>query len=72
VRLLSERAKHNVDGRSGVDALHRPAIERVIAAMRGRVDDALPLHVMAEIACFSPYPFARSFRQITGIPPASS
>jgi transcriptional regulator GlxA family with amidase domain len=52
--------------------LHRPAIERVIAAMRGRVDDALPLHVMAEIACFSPYPFARSFRQITGIPPASS
>ncbi len=37
--------------------------------MRERVDDALHLRTMAEIAHLSPYHFARTFRQVTGIPP---
>src|SRR5918998_6274630 len=53
----------------GAGALHGPAIERVISAMRERVDDTLPLHAMAEIAHLSPYHFARVFRQVTGVPP---
>ncbi len=51
------------------DAPHRLAVERVIAVMRERVDDTLPLHAMAEISHLSPYHFARVFRQVTGIPP---
>ncbi len=58
-----------VDHFSHASALHGPAIERVISAMRGRVGDTLPLHAMAEIAHLSPYHFARVFRQVTGIPP---
>ncbi len=57
-----------VDHFSHASALHGPAIERVISAMRGRVGDTLPLHAMAEIAHLSPYHFARVFRQVTGIP----
>ena len=37
--------------------------------MQEQVDDALSLPVMAEIAHLSPYHFARTFRQVTGIPP---
>src|SRR5215212_6156528 len=55
--------------RSHADAPHRLAVERVIAAMRERVGDALPLRAMAEIAHLSPYHFARVFRQVTGVPP---
>ena len=63
--MLSERVKHD----DGSDVSHRPAVERVIATMRARVDDALHLSTMAEIAHLSPYHFARTFRQVTGIPP---
>lgn len=52
-----------------VDASHRATVERVIAEMRERVDETLSLRAMAEIAHFSPYHFARTFRQVTGIPP---
>lgn len=51
------------------DGSHQQTVERVIVAMRERVDDALPLRAMAEIAHLSPYHFARVFRQVTGIPP---
>jgi len=53
----------------GVDTSHRATVERVIAAMRERVDNPLPLRAMAEIAHLSPYHFARTFRRVTGIPP---
>ncbi len=58
-----------VDNRFHAGEPHRLAVERVIAVMRERVDHALPLHAMAEIAHLSPYHFARVFRQVTGIPP---
>lgn len=58
-----------IEDRSHADAAHRLAVERVIAAMRERVGDALPLPTMAEIAHLSPYHFARVFWQVTRIPP---
>lgn len=51
-----------------VDTSHRATVERVIAAMRERVNNPLPLRAMAEIAHLSPYHFARTFRRVTGIP----
>jgi AraC family transcriptional regulator len=54
---------------SEVDVTHCETVEAVIAAMRERVDDTLPPQVMAEMAHFSPYYFARVFRRINGIPP---
>jgi AraC-like DNA-binding protein len=46
------------------------AVERVIAAMRERLDEPLTLKAMAKIAFISPFHFNRVFHQITGIPPA--
>lgn len=48
---------------------HRQAVQRVIAAMRDRLDEPLMLQDMAEIACLSPFHFNRVFHQTTGIPP---
>jgi AraC family transcriptional regulator len=48
---------------------HLMAVERVIAAMHRREDGALRLRTMAEMANLSPYHFARTFRDVTGIPP---
>jgi AraC-like DNA-binding protein len=48
---------------------HRPAVERVILAMRERLTDPPTLRDMADLACLSPYHFNRVFRRITGIPP---
>ena len=62
--IESEAERH-----PGTVVAHRSATERVIAAMREQVDGALSLHAMAEIAHLSPYHFARTFRQVTGIPP---
>ena len=64
-----EQESFGTGGFSGTGASHLEAVERVIAAMRERVDNTLPLHAMAEIAHLSPYHFARTFRQVTGIPP---
>lgn len=64
-----EQESIGTGGFSGTDASHLEAVERVIAAMRERVDNTLPLYAMAEIAHLSPYHFARTFRQVTGIPP---
>ena len=50
-------------------ASHYQAVERVILAMRERLEESLTLDDLAEIAIISPYYFDRIFRQITGIPP---
>jgi len=48
---------------------HRDAVERVIHAMRERLDEPLSLRDLSEIALFSPYHFDRMFRDVTGISP---
>lgn len=48
---------------------HIAAVERVIAAMRATPDIPFTLDQFAEIASFSPFHFARLFRQVIGIPP---
>lgn len=45
------------------------AIERVIMAMRERLDYPFSLHEMAEIAVMSPFHFNRVFHNVAGIPP---
>lgn len=45
------------------------AVARALAAMRGPLDHPLPLTTLAEIAGLSPFHFARTFQQATGIPP---
>jgi AraC family transcriptional regulator len=48
---------------------HCESVERVIAAMRGQLDQPMTLREMARIGFASPYHFNRTFRQITGVPP---
>jgi AraC-like DNA-binding protein len=48
---------------------HRQAVERVILAMRERLDELMSLKDMAKIAYISHFQFNRIFHQITGIPP---
>lgn len=48
---------------------HRLVAERVISAMRERLDETLSLEAMAEIGSLSPFHFCRVFRQVTGVPP---
>lgn len=55
--------------RADTIASRRQAVERVILAMRERLDEPLSLDDMADIACLSPYHFNRVFHQITGLPP---
>jgi AraC-like DNA-binding protein len=50
-------------------ASHFKAVERVITAMRERLDEPLSLEDLASIAIISPYHFDRIFRQTVGIPP---
>jgi AraC family transcriptional regulator len=45
------------------------AVDKVIAAMRGRIDQPFSLDEMARIAYLSPFYFNRVFRQLTGLPP---
>ncbi len=47
------------------------AVERVIGAMHERLDGALTLDEMAEVAHLSPFHFARLFRDIAGVPPGA-
>lgn len=49
---------------------HRRAVERVIVAMRERLDEPLTLKDMAKIAYISPFHFNRVFHRIAGIPPS--
>ncbi|MGC4105305.1 MAG: helix-turn-helix transcriptional regulator [Thermomicrobiales bacterium] len=48
---------------------HVAAVERVIAVMRAQPDVPFTLDQFADIASFSPFHFARLFRQVIGIPP---
>jgi AraC family transcriptional regulator len=50
---------------------HRAAVERVVDAMRTRLDAPFSLGAMARLALISPYHFNRVFRSMTGIPPQS-
>lgn len=67
--MLSGRASFDSNDSLRVGASRQRAVERVIAAMRERIDGALSLGAMAEIAHLSPFRFVRVFRGITGIPP---
>lgn len=49
---------------------HYESVERVITAMRDRLDEPLTLGSMARIAFSSRYHFNRTFRQVTGVPPS--
>lgn len=49
--------------------LHRPAVERVIRAMRLRPAVPLTLSEMASLSFMSPFHFNRVFHLMTGIPP---
>ncbi len=48
---------------------HRSAIERVIGAMRGRLEGDFTLKDMADTASMSRFHFSRVFRRLTGVPP---
>jgi AraC-like DNA-binding protein len=48
---------------------HTQAVQRVINAIRGRLDDTISLTEMADLAHMSRFHFNRTFRQITGLPP---
>jgi AraC-like DNA-binding protein len=49
---------------------HYESVARVITAMKDHLDQPMPLHAMARIACSSPCHFNRTFRQVTGVPPS--
>ena len=49
---------------------HYESVERVIQAMKAQLDQPMSLQEMSRIACASPYHFNRTFRQVTGVPPA--
>jgi AraC family transcriptional regulator len=55
--------------RPETELFHRNAVERVIAAMRRRLDTTPSLEELAEIALMSPFHFSRTFHQVTGLPP---
>src|SRR5436305_13305219 len=54
---------------AGTELSHHRAVERVITAMRQRLDDDFSLEEMANVAYMSPFHFNRIFRQLTGVPP---
>lgn len=49
---------------------HREQVGRVITAMRKQIDQPISLRSLAQIGAASPYHFTRTFRRVTGIPPA--
>src|SRR5215207_9614428 len=67
--LEPEHVPLSVGSRATTVASRYQAVERVILAMRERLNKPLSLETMAEIALLSPYHFNRVFRLITGIPP---
>ena len=58
-----------VGARAQSAAARSASVERVVAAMRLRVDRPFPLEEMARLAFLSPFYFNRVFRQVTGVPP---
>lgn len=49
---------------------HRESVGRVITAMRSQIDQPISLRSLARIGSASPYHFTRTFRRVTGLPPA--
>ena len=66
--MHQERETFGAGGEVEARAFHRLTAERVIEQMR-RGDGVLSLGDMADIACLSPYHFARTFRRVTGVSP---
>ena len=70
-----ERPERLAGGRDYQD--HAPAleqqrvVERVLAAMRQNLAGPLPLHALADLACLSPFHFARLFQRTTGVSPGA-
>lgn len=56
--------------RASTTRSHHESVDRVITAMRSRIDEPLSLQSMARIGFASRFHFNRTFRQITGIPPS--
>lgn len=48
---------------------HTHAVQRVIRAVRDRLDESITLKEMASLAYMSRFHFIRTFRQVTGLPP---
>jgi AraC family transcriptional regulator len=64
-----ERSACNVANRITTSALHYQAVERVILAMRQRLNEPMSLRELAKFAMLSPYHFNRVFRLVTGVTP---
>lgn len=60
---------HGLGARAQSAVARLAAVEKVVAAMRERLDAPFVLEDMARIAFLSPYYFNRVFRQVTGLPP---
>ncbi len=48
---------------------HAHAVQRVISAIRDRLDESITLKEMARLAYMSRFHFIRTFREVTGLPP---
>lgn len=59
----------DVHSRPDTVVSYRTAVERVVLAMRERIDQDLSLDEMAAMANLSPFHFLRVFRRLTGVPP---
>src|SRR4029453_11315599 len=70
--MMQERTAgetRRIQHRADTVAFHAQAAERVISAMRERLDQPFSLEEMSEVAIMSPFHFNRPFRELTGIPP---
>lgn len=52
-----------------VGALDKPRLRRVLEFVEDRLEETLHLATLAELACLSPYHFARAFKSAVGVPP---
>jgi AraC family transcriptional regulator len=66
---VSEQLDRVSQGADNHALSHLQAVERVILAMRDRLNEPLSLQDMADIAYLSPNHFHRVFHRIIGIPP---
>ncbi|HYI24827.1 MAG TPA: AraC family transcriptional regulator [Thermomicrobiales bacterium] len=69
VLASSDVAVIEIPSPSPARADQQTAIESVISYMRSNLDESHSLDDFAEIAHYSPFHFARLFRQVVGIPP---
>jgi AraC family transcriptional regulator len=69
LRAWSANGSSQLGARARSERDRCAAVDKVIAAMRDRIDQSFSLDEMARIAFLSPFYFNRVFRQVTGIPP---